>query len=226
MRKIVASVVLLLSMAACRAAGQTVITPVGSAKVKISSKALNTRVLVTTKMLYGAPKHSMPYIQFIGGRSDTKRMEYLQNLLKAVGVPSGVQQILVESPIGMRQARQMYNVPDNRPAFSSYRDGRVYIDDDTLDNPKMIYDYLLHEFGHFAANAYPQQGHEDNLTPEQIAVMEQAAEKGAQHYRDAYRLYRSPAGRAYKAELTRIASDSRKFQAAKPTSGTGGTLGD
>lgn len=158
------------------------------------------------------PTPNLPYIQFIGGRSDPKRQEYLNTLLKATGVPDGVKQILVESPIGMRQARQMYQVPDNRPAFSSYQDGRVYIDDNTLDNPKMIHDYLLHEFGHFAAKAYPKKGNEDRLSNNQMQAMEQAAEKGAQPYRDAFKLFQSKAGRAYQAEQSRIDSDQGKIQ--------------
>lgn len=158
------------------------------------------------------PTPNLPYIQFIGGRSDPKRQEYLNTLLKAIGVPDGVKQILVESPIGMRQARQMYQVPDNRPAFSSYQDGRVYIDDNTLDNPKMIHDYLLHEFGHFAAKAYPKKGNEDRLSNNQMQAMEQAAEKGAQPYRDAFKLFQSKAGRAYQAEQARVDSDAGKIQ--------------
>lgn len=133
-------------------------------------------------------KRSLPYIQFIGGQ-DPKRMMKLKSILSVVGVPDKVKQIIVENSLGMNQARQMYGVSGNHPAFSLYNDGRVYIDRDTLDNPKMFHDYLLHEFGHFASGAYPKKGVEENLPPVQTQAMENQAEQGAKPFRDAYQFY-------------------------------------
>ena len=148
----------------------------------------------------------------ITGVKDPKALAGFKAMLHSVGVPKGVTQIIVGNPIEFEMARKAFGIQDSHPAFSVYNMGRVYIPDEALNNPNLINQYLLHEFGHYAAGAYNQSGSQQNLSGSQRMAMEQAAERGAQPFRDAYKLYRSPAGRAYQAEQSRIDSDAGKIQ--------------
>lgn len=148
----------------------------------------------------------------ITGIRDPKQLAEFQNMLKAVGVPKDVTQIIVGNPIQFQKAQRAFGIRDSHPAFSVYNMGRVYIPDTVIGNPNLVDKYLLHEFGHFASGAYSKSGSQQNLSDEQIQTMEQAADKGAQPYRDAYKLYNSPQGKAYQAAQSRIASDAGRFQ--------------
>ena len=150
----------------------------------------------------------------ITGIKDPKQLQKFQNLLKAVGVPDKVSQIIVGNPIQFEQARKSFGIQDSHPAFSVASLGRVYIPDSVLDNPNLIDKYLLHEFGHYAANAIVPTS-QQNLNAAQSADLEAAADKGAQQYRDAYKLYQSLQGKIYQSLQDGVAEQQNQFQ---PTS--------
>ena len=147
----------------------------------------------------------------ITGIKDAKTLQRFQNTLKAVGVPKGVTQIIVGNPIQFEQARRAFGIQDSHPAFSVASLGRVYIPDNVPDNPNLIDKYLLHEFGHYAANAIVPTS-QQNLNAVQREDLEKRADAGAQQFRDAYKLYQSPQGKVYQSLQSRVADQQDQIQ--------------